>query len=228
MSSESFFAYPVILRSATYRMSTAMNAAANDKDPENKRWWRFRRRRLEAEEIRDSILAFGNHLDLTMHGQLMTSKTRAYVTGLGSKEIAYDFLRRSVYLPIMRSAVYEVFQAFDFADPSVLAGKRASTTVAPQALFMMNGDLIMRESQRMAEHLLARQGGDDAARVRDVYIRVFGREPAREEINQCIDFVQRYQAALTEENDPAPNPRVRAWQGLCKMLIASNEFVFVE
>jgi hypothetical protein len=217
----------LILGSSTYRMSAAMNATANEKDPENKRWWRFRRRRLDAEEIRDSILAYGDHLDLAMYGQLMPNKNRAYITGTGSTESAYDYLRRSVYVPIMRSAVYDVFQAFDFADPSVLSGKRASTTVAPQALFMMNGELILRESRRMAEGLLTRYGDDDE-RVEEAYTRIFGREPVREEVKRSLAFVDRYRAALVDETQDADERRVRAWQGLCRMLIASNEFVFVD
>jgi hypothetical protein len=127
----------------------------------------------------------------------------------------------------MRSAVYDVFQAFDFADPSVLSGKRASTTVAPQALFMMNGELILRESRRMAEGLLTRYGDDDE-RVEEAYTRIFGREPVREEVKRSLAFVDRYRAALVDETQDADERRVRAWQGLCRMLIASNEFVFVD
>ena len=217
----------LILLSATYGMSTTYNAAAYAKDPENRLGWRFDRRRLAAEEIRDSILVLGGDLDLTMHGQLLPDRHRAYVTGTGSKESTYDFNRRTVYLPVLRSAVYPVLQAFDFADPSVMAGKRASTTVAPQALFMINGKIVLRESRRMAERLLA-DGSRDAARIERAYLDAFGRPALPAETERDLAFIKRYAAALPDDVKEEPERRIRAWQGLCRVLIASNEFIYIE
>ena len=89
-----------------------------------------------------------------MGGSLLANKNRAYVTSTASaNDVNYESPRRSIYLPVVRSSVYEVFSAFDFADPARSNGKRPTTTVAPQALFMMNSDLVQAESRAMAELL---------------------------------------------------------------------------
>lgn len=217
-----------LLLSAAYQMSNAHHEIAYAKDPENRLWWRFPRRRLAAEEIRDSLLAQGDNLNLHMHGQLMPDANRAYVAGLGSKEGTYRFNRRSVYLPVVRSAVYNVFQAFDFAEPSVPAGKREATTVAPQALFMMNGEIVLAESRRMADNLLRRGDLVDSERVQTAYVQLYGRPAGDQEVSRGLDFVSRYETALVEEKVTEPDRRPRAWQGLLRVLMAANEFVYVE
>ena len=217
----------LMMLSSTYQMGTAYHAAAAAKDPENRLLWRFERRRLEAEQVRDAVLAVGGQLDLSMYGQLLPDKARGYVTGTGSKQGTYDFNRRSVYLPVLRSAVYQVFQAFDFADPSVLSGKRATTTVAPQALFMMNGKIVLQQSRHLAETLLERDDVDDAGRLRLAYERVLGRPPTAAETDRDLAFLARYQAALGADSVKPEQGRLRAWQGVCRVLLASNEFIYV-
>jgi cytochrome c553 len=218
-----------IMLSAAYRMGTDFDANSDAKDPENLLYWRFRRRRLSAEEVRDSILAMGGALDFKMYGQLMPDKNRAYVTGTGSKQGNYDFPRRSVYLPILRSAVYPMLQAFDFPDPAVLNGKRATTTVAPQALFLMNDGLVLRETRRMAEKMLQDKKLDDAGRIRTTYQRVYGRAATNDEVTRNLDFIARYADALQEEGVADANDRrVRSWQGLCRVLLAANEFIYID
>ena len=124
----------LIMLSSTYQMSTTYNAVAADQDPENRLLWRRSRKRLDAESIRDSLLYVAGNLDLSMGGTLLPTENRKYVTSTANvNPIVYDTQRRSMYLPIVRSALYEVFQAFDFADPAVSSGERMSTTVAPQA-----------------------------------------------------------------------------------------------
>src|SRR5581483_1754956 len=128
---------------STYQMSTAYDERTALADPENRLHARHNRHRLEAEALRDSILAVSGRLDLTMGGTLYPGANRAYVIGYPNTTYdKYDFERRSVYLPVMRSDIYAVFQAFDFADPSTASGERATTTVAPQALFLMNGKIV--------------------------------------------------------------------------------------
>ena len=217
----------LILLSSTYQMRSEFNSDAYEKDPENRLMWKFARRRLTAEELRDTILTLGTTLDASMHGQRLPNKNRDYVTGTSSKQGTYDFTCRSVYLPILRSAVYDVFQAFDFPDPSVLNGKRAATTVAPQALFLMNGDIVLRESRRMAHNLL-NEKLDDESRIRSAYLHAFARQPKTSEVANGIGFIREYERALASEaiEDPVER-RLRAWQGFCRVLMASNEFVYL-
>ena len=217
----------LIMLSSTYQMRSEFTSDAYEKDPENRHLWRFPTRRLTAEELRDTILALGNTLDTSMHGQRLPSRNRDYVTGTSSKEGTYDFTCRSVYLPILRSAVYDVFQAFDFPDPSVLNGRRAATTVAPQALFLMNGGIVLRESRRMA-HTLLNEGSEDESRIRSAYLHTFARPPKADEVVNGLGFIREYEAALALEAVEDPEERrLRAWQGFCRVLMAANEFVYL-
>ena len=135
-----------IMLSRTYQMSTRWDRHAARVDPENSLLWRMPRRRLEAEELRDSILAAGGLLETTMGGTLLATSPFQDLSagGLARKPSLYESARRSVYLPVLRGALYEMYRTFDFPDPAVSNGDRAVTTVASQALFMMNGRLVER------------------------------------------------------------------------------------
>ena len=213
-----------LMLSAAYGMSGRANDAALASDPENRLWWRFPRRRLEAEEIRDSVLAVADGVDWQIGGQMMTSKNRDYVTKLNN----YTVPRRSVYLPVLRSAVYDLFTAFDFGDPSVVQGQRSSTTVAPQALFMMNDVLVLSQSRRLAQLELAKSDHNDAQRVTDIYRRLYSRTPTDPEMSRALAFVPKYQATLADDNVPADQRIERAWQALVHVLLAANELVYVD
>src|SRR5207253_2850682 len=107
----------LIMLSSAYQMSTAYDPKAALADPENRLCWRRNRRRLEAEALRDALLAVSGRLDRAMGGSLLQGANRAYVPGYPNGTYdRYDFGRRSVYLPVIRSDVYPLFQAFDFAD----------------------------------------------------------------------------------------------------------------
>jgi hypothetical protein len=218
-----------IMLSSTYRMGTSAAVEADSIDPENRLWRRFNRRRLEAEEVRDALLAASGQLDLTQGGSLLKSKDREYVASTTSVNTAnYESQRRSVYLPVVRSALYEVFQAFDFADPSALNGDRETTTVAPQALFMLNSSLVRDATRAMAERLLADPSADDAKRIDAAYRLAVGRPADQRETARGLAFLARYEQAVAgAQADPAERRRA-AWQGLCRALVSSNEFIFIE
>ena len=118
-----------ILLSSTFAMSTRFSQRAATVDPENRLQWRMDRRRLSAEEVRDALLFVGGMMDRRIGGSLMTVNNRAYVTGTGHnmKTDVYENARRSIYQPVVRSALFDVFQAFDFADPSLPNGDRVTT-----------------------------------------------------------------------------------------------------
>ena len=219
----------LIMLSSAYQMSTAYNERAAAIDPENRLLWRMNRRRLEAEEIRDAILTAGGQVDWSMGGTLLANQNHTYVTSTAStNNVNYENARRSVYLPVVRSALYDVFQAFDFADPSTMNGKRPSTTVAPQALFMMNSPLVLRQTRAMAERLLDRAPTDDANRVSEIYVRAYSRPANQQEIGRALEFVGRYQSDLAGKNIDPHEVRIRAWQALCRVVFSANEFVYLE
>ena len=134
-----------------------------------------------------------------MGGTLLPTPNRGYVTGTANffPQI-YNSNRRSVYLPVIRSALYELYQVFDFAEPSVLNGKRDSTTLATQALFMLNSQLVADQSRDVAQQLLAESGIDDPARIRQAFLTCYQREPLSSEMTRSLEFLNRLEAAQPE------------------------------
>ena len=219
----------LIMLSSTYQMSAAYSEQAAALDPENRLCWRMNRRRLDAESIRDAILAVCGTLDLTMGGTMLPTKNRAYVTSTANvNPVVYETNRRSIYLPVVRSALFEVFQAFDFADPSVLNGKRVSTTVAPQALFMMNSKFVSQQTKAMAQSLLANSNLDEPNRVRRIYERAYSRTPTQQETTRALKYIDKYTEAFIARKAQPGDARLRAWQSVCRAILASNEFFYTE
>jgi len=209
----------------TYMMSGKFDMKAAQADPDNRLLWRFPRQRLEAEAIRDGILFVTDSLDRTMGGTLMNLPPRSYVTSTANADpVKYDSLRRAVYLPVIRSALYDVYTAFDFGDPTVMNGDRSSTTVAPQALFMLNSPIVLNATRSFAQAILKRSELTDAERVNQIYLKCFSRPATQAEIARSLEFLGRFEKAYAKSTDP----RSSAWQSLCKSLIASNEFIYVE
>jgi hypothetical protein len=217
----------LILLSSAYQMSVAPDDAAARIDPDNRLLWRMNRRRLEAEAIRDSLLVVSGTLDPAMGGSLLEGENRGYVPGYPNANYEkYDFPRRSVYLPVLRSMLYDVFQAFDFADPSVGNGQRATTTVAPQALFMMNGKLVKEASRKLAERILAMPNESEPARIQALYTRLYGRPASDREMQDVQDYLGRLQERLQDR--PEAERRLQAWQSLCRVLLSANEFIYID
>jgi len=218
-----------ILQSATYRMSTAHNAAYAELDPANKVYWRMNRRRMAAEEVRDSLLAISETIDFEMGGATLPVKRRAYVTNSSNVDPkVYKNKRRSVYLPVVRSAVYEVLTAFDFANPSMLNGKRQVTTVASQSLFMMNSELMSDETGTLPKSLLENKQLNDPARVNVVYQKAFSRQPTTSETDSALAYINSYADDLVAEKKTAEEARQLAWQSFCRAVLSSNEFIYIE
>ena len=217
----------LMMLSSTYQMSTQFSEASRKADPENKLLWRFRRRRLTAEEMRDSLIALGAGLKHRVGGSLLKVKNRGYVTVSGTNLTdEYQSLRRSVYLPVVRSAVYEVLQTFDFPDPAVAAGVRQTSTVAPQALMMMNSKLVDRQTLAMAQRLLALPS--DSERITTAFEAALHRPPDVAEVESGRHFVRQAQRLTSATEQKADGDLLRAWQSYCRVLLSSNEFVYVE
>ena len=203
----------LIMSSATYRMSSAISAEAFDKDPENRLWSRFERRRLTIEELRDSYLQISGKLVPAIGGD----------TDLGSGKLAEfvrnnrridpdDYKRRSIYLPLMRNKIPNLLGLFDFGDATTSGGNRSVTNVAPQALYLMNSGFATKTAQGIVDRL----DGSVMERVEGAYRVVLARPPTRDESDRAMAYVAAY-----AEDRPA-------WTSLCKMLLASNEFHYVE
>jgi hypothetical protein len=211
-----------ILRSSTYRMSSAWSELAAAIDPQNFKLWRFPRQRLDAETLRDAVLAASGALDRTIGGSLLGTGNGDYVTNDQSGNGAgYGKPRRSLYLPIIRNAIYELFATFDYNDPSVPIDRRGSTVVAHQALWAMNSPLVTGESRRLAETLLASESAaGDAQRLEQAYVRMFARPPRAEETEEALAYLAELRGAAFEEP--------RAWATLVQALFASSEFLYID
>jgi len=217
----------LILNSAVWQQTTDFNNVADTIDPENRLLGRMNRRRLEAEAIRDSMLAIGGDLDLTMGGTLLPTENRKYVTSTTSINIdVYETPRRTIYLPVVRSALNDYLTAFDFGDPSSMSGQRDRTTVAPQSLFLMNSKLVAAQSKNLATSLLASTAGDHG-RIAEAFERFYSRPPAESEVESSLAFIASYEDSLRSRDTAAELLRPMAWQAFCRALMATNEFLYV-
>lgn len=219
----------LIMLSSAYQMSTRQDAKTAEVDPENRLHGRALVQRLEAEAIRDALLSVSGALDKNMGGSLLHVKNRAYLFDHTSKDTtSYDSNRRSIYLPVIRNNVYDVFQLFDFPDPAFPSGDRATTTVAPQALFLLNSDWAMKLCDKMAGSLLKEAKGDDADRVRRLYLKAYGREASDNEVSKALMLVRDVERALHKRETSVERRRLLAWSALCQVVVSANEFIYIQ
>lgn len=219
-----------ILLSSVYQMSSTGSdeSATAELDPENHLLSKFRLQRLEAEQIRDSILAVSGRLDSSIGGKTVPLRNRQFVFNHTSQDhTKYDSIRRSLYLPIIRNNLYTLFEQFDFPDPTMPTGLRSSTVVAPQALLMMNSDLVLDSAAALADELLADQHNSDAERVAAAYRKALGREPSGLESSRAIEFFGELTTVTGATGEVNREQQQQAWMLLCQSLFSSNEFIYL-
>ena len=127
-----------------------------------------------------------------------------------------------VYLPLRRANLPTLLNLFDFGDAVTSLGKRPVTNVAPQALFMMNSDFVSARAANLAEQLLRAEAPSDADRVRQAYLRVLTREPEVGELDGALSYIGGFGSRFADAR-----PR-DAWQSYCRILLASNDFMYVD
>ena len=191
-------------------------------DPENRLYARFPQRRLEAEEIRDALLFVAGSLDLTMGGKTLSLKNREFVFNHTSKDATtYDSLRRALYLPVIRNHLYDLFEQFDFPDPAVPSGNRLATVVAPQALLMMNSELVTRAAEAFASRLTAAET-DDTRRIEKAHLLAYSRPVTPHELERARKFLEQFPKIAGGTGAPR-----QAWIAFCQALLAANEFIYL-
>lgn len=200
-------------------------AEAEQRDPDHRLLWKFPLRRLDAEQLRDAILAVSGRLDLSLGGKTVPLRNRQFVFDHTSIDhTRYESVRRSLYLPVIRNNVYSLFQQFDYPDPTMPTGTRSSTTVAPQALLLMNSELVMESADRLAEILL-KHSETTEERICRAYERCFGRHPSVSEIDRSLRFLNA-KSGTDDVSDLEPSDSL-LWSMFCQSLFASNEFIYV-
>ena len=217
----------LILNSSTYQQSSTVSAEVAARDPENRLFGRADVRRLEAEAVRDALLSVSGQLDTTIGGTLLKVKNRSYFFDHTSKDLTdYNSPRRSLYLPVVRNNLYDVFQLLDAPDAAIPTGDRATTTVAPQALLMLNSDFVMQSSAELASRLLAGFENDDE-RIQRMYTIAYGREAVPDELTSNRKYLTDLEKFLAVGEPDAAKRRHQTWNVLCHTVVAANEFIYV-
>ncbi|MFK8112203.1 MAG: DUF1553 domain-containing protein [Rubripirellula sp.] len=203
-----------ILLSRTYRMSSQSVREYTERDPDNRLIWRMNRKRFRAEDMRDSLLSIAGSLDLQHGGSNIKAGTKI--------EYGYQFdsLRRSIYVPVFRNTLPQIFEVFDFADPNTQRGQRSSSTVASQALMLMNHPWVNQQAHSAAKKLLSLPQRSQKQRIEQVFAVVLGRKPSPEEHSIAVDLVES-----TEDNGEA-SEMVR-WAMLYQVLFQSLDFRYL-
>jgi hypothetical protein len=233
-----------LVLSRTYRQRTEADDSSQvaiAADPENRLLWRMSPRRLDAEMLRDSVLAVSGELRPCTGGPALAPEFIENVGGLNPTDVnpvSFSLSKfrddqrnlRTIYLPVVRSSEQqgpaEVLNFFDFAQPARLAGDRPTTSVAAQALYLLNGPLLKDAARRLASEILADTTlTTDDMRLSVLYLRALGRPPATEESSAAREFVTKRDTSTTGTESAGTDPSV-AWQQLIHALLTSNDFLF--
>jgi len=220
----------LIMHSSTYQLSSGDVAGAAQTDPDNRLLWRYNRRRLEVEAIRDAMLQVSGRLDRTYGGAPLELETFGLSPeALATNEAYYNNSpRRSVYLPVLRTNVYDFFTLFDFANPDFTTGDRVTTTVPTQALMLLNSPLLAELAAELADDVLQNASfGDDGARLDEIYVRMFSRPPTDAERAATERFLEGFATGRESEQPASGDPQRDAWYALCETLLASSEFLYI-
>ena len=230
----------LILLSSTYRMSSRANTTARARDPNNRLLSRMPRRRLDAEQIRDSLLLLGGRLRTKMFGGALVMKVyeqgeaidrkRGVVSASKINSSWPGFLtpRRSLYLPVVRNGQPDLLALFDVADANAVTPRRSETTVASQTSFLLNNPFVRRQSLYLARRVI-RERDNDAHRVDLVYRLALGRAPDTREILAARRFLGAATSALRNAlKSPPEEAREAAWQNYCQIVLCLNEFLYLD
>jgi len=231
-----------LVLSRTYRLSsrngdlqspTAVeNRRSLELDPENKLYWRMNRQRLDAEAMRDSMLAISGELTRSSGGPALVLENPENCGSLALKGVNPPNYRhskprptqefeRTLYLPVLRGGTAgpdRLRAFFDFVDPAGIAGQRNQTVVPTQSLFLLSNDLLRKRAFALAKSLLASEK-NDLVRIETLWLRVLNRPVTTTERDEAIALLE----AVTPPGKPAGPVQ---WTELCHSLLASNEFVF--
>ena len=233
----------LMVTSATYRQSSTPPEKSLDADPDDTLFGRMFRRRLEGEAVRDALLVVSGKLDARFGGPSVYPDLPPGVETRGgwerSKEES-DRNRRSVYVFVRRNLKYPLFDAFDSPDTNTTCAERNVSVNAPQALMLLNSDLVLGQAQALAGRLLkeVRDRNDPKSLVAASYRLALGRAPKADELERGVRFLDE-QPAVVSGGDaaldlPTPTPdgylpaRGAALVDFCHVLLNLNEFVFVD
>jgi hypothetical protein len=216
-----------ITLSRAYRLGSTYDAHNFEVDPDNTLVWRMSQKRLEAEAIRDAVLAASGNLILKPpvgSAAAMAGEGRAG-PGRGAGQDFEDW-HRAVYLPVIRDLLAESLTLFDFADPSLATAQRATTSGPSQALYLMNNPFVIRQAEAAARRLRTAVGSDGDW-IEAAYLRFLARPPSASEKERARAFLASFQGD-TETARPGADRKQAAATAFCQALYASAEFRYID
>jgi hypothetical protein len=217
-----------IMLSSTYRLSSEIDPASALADTGNTRYWRFDRRPLDAEAVRDSLLLLGGKLDQARPGAHPFPPAPSWrFTAHHQFKASYESNHRSVYLMVQRLHPHPYLALFNGPDTSMSTAVRDDSSVSIQALFLLNSPLVHDQAAGFARSLVVAEP-DPAARVRLAYLKAYARPPSPAEASRVLAYVRSYEQVLAAEGVTAVNRPVESWSSVARSLLASNEFMFVD
>ncbi|MCI0700479.1 MAG: DUF1553 domain-containing protein [Planctomycetia bacterium] len=218
----------LIMLSEAYQRSSADDEANAKIDVNNDFLWRFDRRRLDAESIRDTLLAVGGNLDRTPGGAhpFPAMKTWNFTQHNPFKAV-YETNKRSVYVMTQRIQRHPFLALFDGPDTNASTERRPTSTTPLQALYLMNDPFIHTQAKKFAERIRS-EAKDDASRIKRAYLLLYGRPPSAEEVTAATEYLAKVSDKLKESGTPTDRLNAKAWESLTRALFLSNEFVYVD
>ncbi|MBA4189023.1 MAG: hypothetical protein C0467_13580 [Planctomycetaceae bacterium] len=218
----------LIVRSRAYQLSSEDDAARFRADPDNKLLGRFTRRPLDAESIRDAMLAVSERLNRTMPaGHPFPDVNTWGFTIHAPFHAVYDSDHRSIYLMVQRNRRHPFLALFDAADPNLSVGERLPTTTPTQALYLMNSRFVHTQAEAFARRLLAAPG-TDADRVRLAFETAHALAADEATVNDALAFLKAYQAKAAERGVKPNQQPLAAWSAFARVLLTSNAFLYVD
>lgn len=218
----------MILLSNAYQMSSRPVAEAEVADASNDLFHRQNLRRLEAEAIRDAILAVSGRLDLSVGGPGVPPYLTPYMDGRGKPAESGPLDgsgRRSIYLAVRRNFINPMFLAFDYPTPVSPMGMRGSSTVPAQALVLMNNPFVVEQAGLWGGRIFENAEATDKTKIEAMYLSAFGRTPTPEELSAALEFIESQKpAAVAGESDAALR---KPWTDLAHALFNVAEFIYV-
>jgi hypothetical protein len=213
----------LILNSQTYRQSSAPQAPALAADPQNKLLWRFPVMRLDAEAIRDAILAVSGLIDRTMFGPYVPTQRGSD----GTVDVAADQparYRRSLYLQQRRTQLPSLLEVFDAPSMVTNCPKRPNSTVTLQSLAQLNAPVMMECARAFAAQILKEAPNRDEDRLARACLLAWGRLPTTAEREAAAEFLALQAMLYADHGDGTE----LGWRDLCQMLLAANQFLYIE
>lgn len=221
-------------RLASTGTANARQARSREHDPDALLLWCRRPRPLEVEPLRDAILSLAGRLNVTPPAEHALTRWNPYQEDTLWSHKPFisgdrlDLAHRSVFIPVLRDSLPELYSLFDFADPGRVTGQRTESIVPAQSLYLMNSPWIQEHARMAAARFLAEETSDDRARIERLYRAAFTRQPTEAEVARALAFLADGTATdQTPRTATGAHTRLKRWTSLCQTILASAEFRYL-